>query len=179
MSTASVGRSVAALVGPSITAAGFDLEDVEVTRAGRRSVVRITVDGESGISLDDIATVSRVVSDALDAADVIPGEYVLEVSSRGTDRPLTEVRHWRRNVGRLVAVTRHQAKSVTGRVVSVDDASVTLDAAGKEVVVPLSDVLRALVQVEFRHHGAAPGAPDDLDDIDDETDDDKDEEVPR
>src|SRR5690349_2133827 len=94
------------LLRPVVTAQGYDLEEVSVAAAGRRSLIRITVDGEDGIDLDGIATVSRVVSDALDAAEqdgpAFAGPYVLEVSSPGVDRPLTEPRHWRRALGRLV-----------------------------------------------------------------------------
>ena len=87
---------------------GYDLEEVSVTAAGRRSLIRVTVDGDDGIDLDGIATVSRAVSEALDAAEqdgpAFAGPYVLEVSSPGVDRPLTEPRHWRRALGRLVTV---------------------------------------------------------------------------
>ena len=81
-----------------------------VSRAGRRHVVRVIVDADGGINLDAVADVSRAVSAALDAAeeaggDILAGEYQLEVSSPGVDRPLTLPRHWRRNVGRLVKVT--------------------------------------------------------------------------
>lgn len=93
-----------------VVAAGYDLEDLSVTRAGRRYVVRVIVDGDGGVSLDAVADVSRAVSKALDAAEerggeLISGEYQLEVSSPGVHRPLTLPRHWRRNVGRLVKVT--------------------------------------------------------------------------
>ena len=88
------------LLGPLVTEAGYDLEDVAVTSAGRRSLVRVTVDADGGIDLDAVALVSRIISDALDADAANPralsGAYVLEVSSPGVDRPLTEPRHWRR-----------------------------------------------------------------------------------
>src|SRR5690606_10192619 len=81
---------------------------------------QVVVDRDQGVGLDAIAEVSRALSAALDRADeagaaVMPGEYVLEVSSPGVDRPLTEPRHWRRNVGRLVAVTVAGEGQVTGR----------------------------------------------------------------
>src|SRR6059058_4887589 len=91
---------------PVVAGAGYDLEDVTVTAAGRRSVVRVVVDRDGGVDLDAVADISRVLSEALDADDVM-GEapYVLEVSSPGVDRPLTQPRHWRRAAGRLVTVT--------------------------------------------------------------------------
>ncbi|MCU1592255.1 MAG: hypothetical protein JWP11_3511, partial [Frankiales bacterium] len=97
------------LLAPLVETTGADLEDVDVSKAGRRSVVRVVVDRDGGVSMDDVADVSRAVSDALDALDEAePGmlgpSYVLEVTSPGVDRPLTLPRHWRRNVGRLVTV---------------------------------------------------------------------------
>ena len=98
---------VLALLEPVVAGAGYDLEDLTVSAAGKRSVVRVLVDKDGGVTLDDVADVSRLVSEALDAADeqdptLLGTSYVLEVSSPGVDRPLTEPRHWRRNVGRLV-----------------------------------------------------------------------------
>ena len=108
-SAAQVRERLLALLEPLVGAAGYDLEDVSVSAAGRRSVVRVFVDADGGVDLDAVATVSRVVSDALDERDsdfggagLLGGAYVLEVSSPGVDRPLTEPRHWRRAAGRLV-----------------------------------------------------------------------------
>ena len=98
---------VATVIGPAIAAVGCDLEQVTVSPAGRRKVVRVVVDADSGISLDEVAAVSRAVTEVLDARDTeLFGDspYVLEVTSPGVDRPLTEPRHWRRAVGRLVEV---------------------------------------------------------------------------
>jgi ribosome maturation factor RimP len=106
---AAAGRAdaeqVAALARPVVGAAGLDLEGVKITMAGRRRLVRLVVDGDGGVSLDDIALVSRELSAVLDASPVLGEQpYTLEVSSPGVDRPLTERRHWRRAIGRLVAV---------------------------------------------------------------------------
>jgi ribosome maturation factor RimP len=94
---------------PAVTGLGMDLDGVRVTSAGRRRLLRVTVDADGGVSLDDIEKVSRALSAVLDESAVM-GEmpYTLEVSSPGVDRPLTEPRHWRRAAGRLVtvAVTR-------------------------------------------------------------------------
>jgi ribosome maturation factor RimP len=130
---------------PVVTAAGYDLEDVNVTAAGRRSVVRVVVDRDGGVDLDAVAEVSRAVSDALDAADSLGSSaYVLEVTSPGVDRPLTLPRHWRRNVGRLV-----QAGERTGRIVAADDNGVTLHIAGEHRVVGYPELGAGQVQVEF------------------------------
>jgi ribosome maturation factor RimP len=122
---------LAGWIEPVIGAAGYDLEELVVTPAGRRSVVRVVVDRAQGITLDDIAEVSRAVSDVLDANDDGMGRtpYVLEVTSPGVDRPLTEHRHWQRNTGRLVTVAvgpTGVVDEVVGRILAVEDAGVTL-----------------------------------------------------
>ena len=148
---------VLALLEPVVSAAGFDLEDLTVSAAGKRSVVRLLVDKDGGVTLDDVADVSRLVSEALDAADeqdptLLGTSYVLEVSSPGVDRPLTEPRHWRRNVGRLVVASLRDGSSAEGRISTADDAGVTLDGAR---VLPWAEVARGAVQVEFNRDDTA------------------------
>jgi ribosome maturation factor RimP len=141
-----------ALLTPVVTAAGYDLEDVTVTPAGRRSLVRVSVDTDGGIDLDAVADVSRAVSDALDAqapgGPAFAGPYVLEVSSPGVDRPLTEPRHWRRNRNRLVTVAIGDAQ-VTGRIVAVDDDGVTLLVRDAQRRATWAELGPGKVQVEF------------------------------
>jgi ribosome maturation factor RimP len=177
---------LAGWIEPVVGAAGYDLEELVVTPAGRRSVVRVVVDRDEGVTLDDIAEVSRAVSAALDDNDGALGRapYVLEVTSPGVDRPLTEPRHWRRNVGRLVVVPvgpAGSAEQVTARVTAVDDAGVTLavEANAKPGAkkrppsprqVPWSELGTGRVQVEFGRT-APTGAADDGDGDDDGDDD--------
>ena len=165
------------LLMPAVEATGHDLEDVSVSPAGRRRVVRVVVDRDAGVTLDDVAQVSRALSDVLDAAEVdepalLGGAYVLEVSSPGVDRPLTERRHWRRNVGRLVTAHLVDGTSVTGRVVSAadddDDDGIALDTEQGSRHLARGDVVRGDVQVEFSRPGAEPA--DDADDPDDPDD---------
>ncbi|MEV1289988.1 ribosome maturation factor RimP [Micromonospora sp. NPDC049679] len=142
-----------AVIEPAVTAVGYEVEDVSVSRAGRRHVVRVIVDADGGINLDAVADVSRAVSAALDAAEerggeLVAGEYQLEVSSPGVDRPLTLPRHWRRNVGRLVKVAAGQ-RQVTGRVTSADDDRVALDVDGAVQEWVYADLGPGRVQVEF------------------------------
>ncbi len=184
---------------PVVTGAGYDLEELVVTPAGRRSVVRVVVDRDQGVTLDDIAEVSRAVSDVLDRNDDGMGRtpYVLEVTSPGVDRPLTEQRHWRRNTGRLVTVTVGPAgagEQVTGRITAVEDDGVTIavEAQGKPGakkrpptprLVPWAELGNGRVQVEFGRatpEDAVVADDDDLTDedelLDDElTDDDMDD----
>lgn len=162
---------VRALIGPVVEAAGYDLEEVGLSRAGRRHVVRVLVDADGGISLDDVAVVSREISAALDAAEeggdeVLPGEYQLEVGSPGVDRPLTQPRHWRRNITRLVAVN-----GLTGRVVDVDDDGIVLDVDGTPRALRFDELGPGKVQIEFKRLAEADfgdAEDDEEDDVDDE-----------
>jgi ribosome maturation factor RimP len=169
VSNHSTARRLAALIEPDLRAAGVDLEDVEVMAAGKRRLVRVLVDKDDGVTLDDIAEVSQRVSELLDdsEADAVLGSaaYVLEVSSPGVDRPLTAPRHWRRATGRLVRVVLVDGGDVVGRVIDSDDVGVRLapadapktavtavtddtDGSGR-LSLRFDDVKSARVQVEF------------------------------
>lgn len=156
MSTRTAPREhLVSVIEPLVAAAGFDLEDVVVTPAGRRSLVRVTVDGDHGVTLDDIAEISRSVSEALDASGDGLGAtpYVLEVSSPGVDRPLTQPRHWRRATGRLVLADLVEGDpdgpAVTGRVLRTEGDTVVLDVDGTERELTYPRIRRARVQIEF------------------------------
>ena len=168
-------ESVRALLAPVVAATGTELEDVELRTVGRRLVLRVLVDTATGISLDEVAAASQAVSEALDSSDVLGDEpYTLEVSSPGIDRPLTEPRHWRRNVGRLVAVTRTDGRTLTARVVAVSDDGSTVELEESEkgrtarTTLALADVKRAVVEVEFSRATSADAAADDATDADDD-----------
>lgn len=142
------------LLGPLVAEAGSDLEDVSVSKAGKRSVIRVLVDRDGGIDLDDVAEVSRLVSDALDELDeqdprALGPSYTLEVSSPGVDRPLTAPRHWRRNVGRRVAATLSDGTNVTGRITDANEQIVTFDVEGIPRTIEYGELARGTVQVEF------------------------------
>jgi ribosome maturation factor RimP len=141
---------------PAVEGAGLDLEDVEVTPAGRRRLVRVVVDKDGGVTLDDIADTTRLLSRRLDEDDDVMGEasYTLEVTSPGTDRPLTAVRHWRRNIGRLVKVTRQEGEPVTGRIVEAGDSSARIDVDGTAHDVDYAEVRKARIEVEFNRKEA-------------------------
>ncbi|GAA1445384.1 ribosome maturation factor RimP [Mycobacterium cookii] len=142
-------RIEAELVDP-LSVMGLDVEAVEVTPAGKRRVLRVAVDKDGGVTLDDVADATREVSRVLDESDVM-GEmpYTLEVTSRGVDRPLTLPRHWRRNSDRLVKVTLADGETVTGRITDSSEESVILDVSGETREVAYADVAKAFVQVEF------------------------------
>ncbi len=151
-------RWLAGLIRPVVAAAGMDLESLRLTVAGRRRLLRVVVDSDHGVSLDDAAEVSRKVSATLDAADVMGDvPYTLEVSSPGVDRPLTEPRHWRRAAGRLVKVKAGTAGTVQGRVLAADAEGVTMNVNGAERRFAYGDLGPGAVQVEF---GRLPDAED-------------------
>ena len=141
---------LAGLLAEPIEALGLDLEAVDLTRAGKRSVLRVAVDKDGGVDMDDIAAATGEVSRVLDDADVMGGgSYTLEVSSPGVDRPLTLPRHWRRNLGRLVKVALSDGTELSGRIVETDEASAGVDVEGTVRPVPFAEVAKARVQIEF------------------------------
>jgi ribosome maturation factor RimP len=142
-------RLAEVLTGP-LAAQGLDVETIELAPAGRRRLLRVAVDKDGGVSLDDIAEATKEVSRLLDAGDVMGDQpYTLEVTSPGTDRPLTLPRHWRRNHARLVKVALTDGATVTGRVRDSDDEGATLDVDGTEQLVRFADVSKARIQIEF------------------------------
>ncbi|RCV53078.1 ribosome maturation factor RimP [Marinitenerispora sediminis] len=148
------------LLEPVLAEAGLDLEAVDVTPAGKRRVLRVVVDSDDGVDLDSVGAVSQRISSALDESEVMGGApYVLEVTSPGVDRPLTQPRHWRRARGRLVRAALVDGTEVQGRVTHADDDGVTVDIDGQSRVYGYSDLGRGKVQVEFRR-GTDAGAAD-------------------
>ena len=163
---------------PVVAALGYDLEEVVASRAGSRQVLRLVVDADGGITLDDVAEVSQAVSAALDEAGLM-GEsaYDLEVTSPGVSRPLTEPRHWRRNLGRLVTV-QAGGQELTGRIVEADDEGIVLELPGKKPGMKgerrafgYPQLGRGRVQVEFNRPGPEgadePAGADEAEDADD------------
>jgi ribosome maturation factor RimP len=150
-----VGRdAIRRLLEPVVGAAGFDLEDVTVQPAGRRRLVKVVVDADGGISLDGVATVSQAVSGALDGSDLMgAAPYVLEVTSPGVDRPLTEPRHWRRAAGRLIRAGLAEGGEIEGRVLTADDEAVVIETAGTERRIAFGEIGQGRVQVEFSRAG--------------------------
>jgi len=143
-------ESLLRLLEPVVAGRGLDLEDVVVTPAGRRTLVRVVVDRDGGLELDAVAEVSTAVSQTLDATDAMGGApYVLEVTSPGVDRPLTQPRHWRRALTRQVTVALADGGSTQGRVTAVDDDALTLNVDGSPARLEWAAVTSGRVQVEF------------------------------
>lgn len=133
-------------------AMAVDLEDCSIKQAGRREVLTVIVDKDGGIDLDEIAQISSAISEVLDSIEELEEHpFVLEVSSPGTDRPLTQVRHWRRAISRLVNVSfARERDDALVRVLSVDGDQVGgTDAKGNAVLFGVTEVEKAVMQIEF------------------------------
>jgi ribosome maturation factor RimP len=141
-----------------LTALELDVEAVEITPAGKRRILRIAVDKDGGVTLDDVADATREISRVLDESDVMGEQpYTLEVTSRGVDRPLVLPRHWRRNVDRLVKLSTGEGETIEGRIVASDDVAARIDVDGTLREIAFADIARAQVQVEFNRRGSEEG----------------------
>lgn len=144
------------LLEPLVSSKELDLEEITVTPAGKRRVLRIVVDSDDGVQLDTCAELSREISDRLDAEDAMgSGEYVLEVTSPGADRPLTEHRHYERAVERLVKLQLKEGGELVARILAVDEDGLDLEVPGVKGRKPTArriafeDIDKARVEIEF------------------------------
>jgi ribosome maturation factor RimP len=145
---------ISQLVTPAVEAQGFFLEEVQLVSPGKHRIVTCIVDGETSLNMDQVTGVSRAISELLDeAAFMGDAPFTLEVTSPGVDRPLTQPRHFRKNVDRLLKIVKIDGDVVTGRICSSSDLDVTLTVVEKketkEVSVKLSEIKRATVEIEF------------------------------
>ncbi|MYT28985.1 MULTISPECIES: ribosome maturation factor RimP [unclassified Streptomyces] len=151
------------LLEPLVAARDLDLEEIEVTPAGRSRVLRIVVDSDAGVQLDECAALSREASEVLDDTDAMGGApYTLEVTSPGADRPLTEPRHYRRAVGRLIKARLHEGGDLVARIVATDDTGLDLEVPGVKGRKPTArrvafdEIAKARVELEFNPRPARP-----------------------
>ena len=145
---------ISEFISPALHNAGYFLEDVNLVSPGQHRIVTVIVDGASALNLDQVTVASKLVSELLDDAPFM-GEtpFTLEVTSPGIDRPLTLPRHFTKNVDRLLKVTKTAGEVVTGRILSNTEVDVTLTVTEKkdvkEIAIPLVDIKRAQVEIEF------------------------------
>ena len=155
----SLTQSITDLISPAVTEAGFYLEEVLIASPGSHRTVTCVVDGPTPLNLDQVTVVSRIISELLDADDFM-GEtpFTLEVTSPGVDRPLTEVRHWTKNLTRLIKTTLNDGTIITGRLTEFDEINATLveNIKGriKNHTVAFSDIKLAVVEIEFNRKDA-------------------------
>ena len=143
-------EEIIAAITPALEALGFYLEDVTITSAGRRSMLTVIVDGDTHLSLDQVTTAIKGISEIVENIQSLgQTPFTLEVTSPGLDRPLTKPRHWRKNLDRLVKVILQDGKEVKGRVKYVTESDATLD----EQVINFSDIKRATLEIEFKQVG--------------------------
>jgi ribosome maturation factor RimP len=151
------------LLEPLVSARDLDLEEVEVTPAGRRRVLRVVVDSDDGVQLDACAELSREISQQLDDSEAMgQAPYVLEVTSPGADRPLTEPRHYRRAVGRLIKAQLAAGGELVARITAVDGDGLDVEVPGVKGRrptarrVPFTEIAKARVEIEFNRKAAEP-----------------------
>jgi ribosome maturation factor RimP len=145
------------LLGELFVRAGYEIEDVVIDAGARPPRITVIADGDSPLDLDTIATLSRSASALLDGLDGVRDRYLLEVSSPGVERPLTSEKHFRRARGRRVEIALADGSRLTGRVGETRDQAIALvvrdgrDWTVREI--PLAQVTKAVVQVEFSQPG--------------------------
>ena len=140
-------EDVSAAITPALEALGFYLEDVTITSAGRRSMLTVIVDGDTHLSLDQVTSATKAIGEIVESIQSL-GEtpFTLEVTSPGLDRPLTKVRHWQKNINRLVKVVLQDGSEIKGRINEVNEANSVVG----EIKVNYSDIKRATLEVEFK-----------------------------
>lgn len=132
---------------PHLSDTGLVIEEIEIRKAGRRLLVQVTVDSEEALNLDEVAAASRKIDDVIEAEKLLGDKaFTLEVSSRGVDRPLTHIRHFKKNVNRKVEIQIGDEKFID-RITSIDGEVISFESHSE---VLLKDVKNAIVQIEFK-----------------------------
>ncbi|AZK47755.1 ribosome maturation factor RimP [Paenibacillus lentus] len=153
MSTPKIKATVEEMVLPFLQENGFELVDVEYVKEGRNWFLRVFVDKDGGIDIDDCGRVSEYLSEKLDAEDPIPSAYFLEVSSPGAERPLKKAEDVRNAVGKDVFVTTYEPvdglKEFEGRLLSFDNDELVITVGKKDYAIPYSKVASARLAIIF------------------------------
>ena len=143
----SVIDEISAVIAPVVAASGNYLEEVTITPDGKSRILTVIVDSDTHLNLDQVTAVTREISDLLETHPALGDQpFTLEVTSPGIDRPLTEVRHWKKNHGRLVNAIGIDGKEIKGRIGKVVDGVVVID----EHHIPLADIEKAMIEIEFK-----------------------------
>ena len=150
----SLSASIQELLAPAVETAGFFLEEVQITTPGNHRTVTCVVDGVKPLDMDEVTSVSRIISQILDEAPLLGEQaFTLEVTSPGVDRPLTLPRHWTKNLTRLIKMTLNDGTVLTARLSEFDETHAKLieniKGRMKNHEVAFSDIKRAVVEIEF------------------------------
>jgi len=143
-------EEISAAITPALTALGFYLEDLNISSAGKRSLLTVIVDADRHLSLDEVTQATKAISEIVENISALGATpFTLEVTSPGVDRPLTKPRHWRKNINRLVKIILQDGKEIKGRIKSASEISATID----EVEISYADIKRANLEIEFKQVG--------------------------
>jgi len=142
-----LNEEISAAIRPAIEATGNYLEELTITSAGKVKILTVIVDSESHLNLDQVTTVTKVISEIVEALPALGDTpFTLEVTSPGLDRPLTKPRHWRKNLNRLVKIVMTSGALIEGRIVEVTESTAMV---GSEIV-SFEDIKRATLEIEFK-----------------------------
>ena len=143
-------EEIAAAITPTIEGLGFYLEDLNITSAGRRSMLTVIVDGDTHLTLDQVTSVTKAIGEIVENIQSLgQTPFTLEVTSPGIDRPLTKPRHWKKNIDRLVKVVLQDTSEVKGRIKDSNQETATID----DKLIKFAEVKRATLEVEFKQAG--------------------------
>jgi ribosome maturation factor RimP len=143
-------EEISAVITPALTSLGYYLEDLNITSAGRRSLLTVIVDADRHLCLDEITVATKAISEIVENIPALGATaFTLEVTSPGIDRPLTKPRHWRKNIDRLVKITLLDGSQITGRIKQAGESAATID----ESVINYLDIKRANLEIEFKQVG--------------------------
>ena len=143
-------EEISAAITPALTALGFYLEDLNISSAGKRSLLTVIVDADRHLSLDEVTQATKAISEIVENIPALGATpFTLEVTSPGVDRPLTKPRQWRKNINRLVKIILQDGEEIKGRIKSASEISATID----EVEISYADIKRANLEIEFKQVG--------------------------
>ena len=141
-----------ALLEPEINQLGYELVELEMIN-GKPSTLRVYIDQENGITVEDCAAVSRQIGVVLEVEDPVPGEYLLEVSSPGTERPLRTLEHFATFKGEMAKVKLSRLhdgrKRLKGQLSGVEENKVLMSVDGKEFAIPFELIVKAHLAPDY------------------------------
>ena len=149
MSASGIQAELLNLLRPGVEALGFELWGLEYNAGGKRPMLRIYIESDNGISVDDCAAVSRQVSGIMDVEDPIKSEYTLEVSSPGVDRPLFDLSQYQRYVGHKIKLKLRYPfegqRNYTGVLAGIEEEDIVLQVDEHELILPVETVDKARI----------------------------------